>query len=425
MNSANLKAYYRFESGALTTDSTANSKTLTNTNTVADGTGKFGGGADMSASNTNKKLSIAENLGVAGNGNMSIVGWIKLNAEISSGLFGFFDHRSTTTANLRLQIYYDYNGGTRRMVVDNAGTTPGYILYNTTLGTTNWHHIAVTRASGTAYFYLDGAFCGSVAQSTGTADGNSFTIGSIGGSNYASAIFDDVGVFDTALSADQIKELYEGRILGELRTQTGLGALYHLENVNDSSGNSRTLTNNGTVTFSTGKFNKGAVFSTTPNFLTGADSWGCTLSTTAYTIGFWLKLNGEIGSGNCNLVFNISTDNVYTFMSYEYNGGTRRLRFERNVQGSHDDNAYLNTTLGATWHYVVMTWDTTNIRGYLDGNLGVTLASASGTAGSTTAASDIRCLTGGIIDEFFVFGTVAKSASWVRQQYAIGRFGEI
>ena len=36
---ANLKAYYRFESGALTTDSSGNGKTLTNNNNITNSAG--------------------------------------------------------------------------------------------------------------------------------------------------------------------------------------------------------------------------------------------------------------------------------------------------------------------------------------------------------------------------------------------------
>src|SRR3990167_2629412 len=96
---ANLVAYYRFNSGALTTDSKG-SNTLTNVNTVGETAScKFGYAADTGESNSNKLFTIATNLGINGNGDISISFWAKLRTEIGAGSQYFFSHTSTGGAD--------------------------------------------------------------------------------------------------------------------------------------------------------------------------------------------------------------------------------------------------------------------------------------------------------------------------------------
>jgi concanavalin A-like lectin/glucanase superfamily protein len=257
-DSANLKAYYRFESGALLTDSSGNGKTLTAINSAAGGTGLFGDGLDLGAANTNKCLRTTASLGITGNGAYTFVFWVKLNAEIASGIWRFINFYSNFTTSRYANITYEYNGGTRRLIFDAAGTTNTYTV---TLGTSGWHQIAITSDATTARLYVDGNFVSSGSLgSTGTGT-DDLTIGAADNNSQASsAIFDDFAAFNISLSADQIKELYEGRLLGELWPQANLLASYHLSNVNDYSGNNLHLTNTNTVTFLAGNLAKYAHF---------------------------------------------------------------------------------------------------------------------------------------------------------------------
>jgi len=215
---ANLRAYYRFNTGALTTDS-KDSYTLTNNNTVGEDTGKFGIGADFGDANTNKCFSQASDWGLTSAGSFTISFWIKLNTETPA----------SDGNNIRFwQV--DVNDAHRSIPWVDYGyySTPGYRLirvyrYGATfdifdsaqinLGTTTWHLITVTYDGSTVTLYIDGAYSNSVASS-GTLATPVTEIASLGcafdWSMYNSAIFDDFAVFDRALTATEVGNLYNG-----------------------------------------------------------------------------------------------------------------------------------------------------------------------------------------------------------------------
>jgi len=257
-DNANLKAYYRFESGALTTDSSGNGKTLTNNNTCTETTGKYGGGVAVNGSN--QYLTISDVFGLVAT-NWSIALWAKTD---TASKFGFLVNIGEIGGTDGFGIIQNNN------VNSTAGNYISVILNNVAFenfstqfpDTTNYHHIVVTRDSSTLRLYVNGAYKGSSVDSPIAPTGVT-AIGS-NGASYFDGNIDDVAIFGTALSADQIKELYEGRYLGELRpNQFGTTAgLWHLNgNSTDSSGNN----NNGTdtaITYSqaNGKFGQGALF---------------------------------------------------------------------------------------------------------------------------------------------------------------------
>jgi hypothetical protein len=86
-------------------------------------------------------------------------------------------------------------------------------LYNVDLGTTAWHHIVLTYDGTTLYGYVDNNKTAGVAASgNGTSSVlNHFTIGAHnenGITNYASAQFDDVAVFNRALTDQEVSTLF-------------------------------------------------------------------------------------------------------------------------------------------------------------------------------------------------------------------------
>lgn len=214
---AAIKAYYRMELAALTTDSSGNGKTLTNNGPVLDGVGRYGGGADHGITGT-KYFKIAENLGIGGQGAISISFWIKLNAEIGVSFYGLFTHLSQTTAKREFTLTYNYNAGTRQLSLNSAGA---YVNSNQTLGTTSWHHIVATRAAGAGgafILYLDNVPLGNntTASTTGASE-DSFTIGNVssGDANFSTyAVIDDVAVFGKVLTVAEIDTIFKAKSSG-------------------------------------------------------------------------------------------------------------------------------------------------------------------------------------------------------------------
>ena len=206
--SANLIAYYELDTGALTTDSKG-SNTLTNNNTVGEGTALFGTAcADLSATNTNKSLSIATGLGVDMSGAFSVSGWWNIQTAPTNGqLRSLVDWRSTTGTSRYAFLYYDNSGGTIRLLCDVSGN---FAIENVDLGTTDWHHIVETCSAAGAYkLYIDNVEVATATRGTGTSTNEMYMgISSDASSHPLSAFFDDVGFLDIELSTAQISEIF-------------------------------------------------------------------------------------------------------------------------------------------------------------------------------------------------------------------------
>lgn len=219
--------------------------------------------------------------------------------------------------------------------------------------------------------------------------------------------------------------------LGELRPQTGLVGLWHLNgNSTDTSGNN----NNGTdtaITYSqtNGKFGQGAGFNGSSSKIMFSNK---VIPRTTRTVCFWAKITNnqaifdETGYNYAQHGSTIwSTTNVVTYADCVGNGTTPRFDIPISITDANKAN----------WNFYVFTWDgTTNANGvkaYLNGVLAnqATAANTTSTAATfntvfgSNASGSVNYMSGSF-DEISIFN-VAKSADWVRQQYAIGRFGEL
>jgi len=164
-----------------------------------------------------------------------------------------------------------------------------------------------------------------------------------------------------------------------LFSSANLKAYYRLENVNDSSAGGFTLTNNGTVTFPVAKYNNGADFGTanTDKRLEVLNNLG--IDGGAITVAGWFKMNTEITAGGYGALFgqaSAGTDTWYE-VYYTFDGGNRRLVFLRFGSALHQFS--YDITLGtAAFYHIALTYDTTNVIGYVNGvNIGSVAASGS------------------------------------------------
>ncbi len=156
-------------------------------------------------------------------------------------------------------------------------------------------------------------------------------------------------------------------------------------NATDATGNGFTLTNNNTVTYGTGLINNGAQFTGgVIKYLSRADNLGITNGN--ITIQVWVKLNNEIASGQWGLVIKGDAGtNINYIIAYQYNSGTRRLDFNRQQQNTANNEQFYTVDLGTSaWHQLILTYDGTNVSGYVDtvaiGNLATSGDGASGGA---------------------------------------------
>jgi hypothetical protein len=143
---------YHFQ--PIITDSTANGYTLTNTNTVTNGTGKIGDDADFGSGNTSKRL-------------VSTPSQISY-AQLASGFaVSFWIYPQSLASNNRLIRYVLNNGSQERNFIVDLQTTgainqnffSGSAKSNTsvsTLSVNNWYHI-VAAYDGQMRLYINGS----------------------------------------------------------------------------------------------------------------------------------------------------------------------------------------------------------------------------------------------------------------------------
>lgn len=218
-NDANFVAYYR---GADANDSKG-SFHLTNSTGVAFVPAKYSNGPE--GNGVAKNLFITNNLGIDG-GAITVSCWVKPNSEISSGSWALWGQTSAAS-KVRYEIFYDYNGGTRRLtfnrVKNNVAGQGG--SYNIALGTSDFFLITLTYDGSTIKGYVNGAEVASASASgSGATTGNSAFIlfardngeNAINQQDYANVILDDVGIWSRALTADEISGLYKTGFQGAI-----------------------------------------------------------------------------------------------------------------------------------------------------------------------------------------------------------------
>jgi len=215
IGNSNLKAYYRFSDGALTTDTTAGGHTLTAISAPTLGTGKFAGCADFAGDDA---YSATDHADFKPAGNFSVALWVKTTSTTGDKyLFQSFS-ANTNMAGIYLRISDEDN--VRFVSGKNSGVSLGTdyqrIDSTTTVADGNWHFIVATYDSSKLHLYIDG-----LEEGTGTTWANAAAFAAtnyvrIGCSNAAgtdanfmNGSIDDLCFFNgKALTAAEIATLY-------------------------------------------------------------------------------------------------------------------------------------------------------------------------------------------------------------------------
>ena len=180
-------------------------------------------------------------------------------------------------------------------------------------------------------------------------------------------------------------------------------------NATDSIG-SKTLTNNGTTTYATGKINNGAVFNGTSQWLSIADEAGLRYSSTqAFSISFWFKLDDTTGVQTIISKWDNDATKDQEYVIY-MNGTT--LEFV--VNGDTAKTVKISSLSADTWYHCVATAATNKVLNlYINAG---TPATKTSTNGFLTNYSEFRVgqNTGtnyfdGIIDEIGFWNRVLTS----------------
>jgi large repetitive protein len=216
---ANLKAYYRFESGALTTDTSGEGHTLTAISDPAeDASGKFGGAVALDG---NDAYSATDHADFKPTGNFTVGAWVKMTGQsIAQFLFQSFSI-NTNRAGWRLYVAAT-TGYAAFDSAKNTGTTLN-TDYKNVIGSTditdgNWHFLVGTWDGSYLRLFVDGVQEGgdvSWANAPAYAATNYIRVGcfvnATNNANYLTGSLDDVFLINgTALSAEEIRGIYIG-----------------------------------------------------------------------------------------------------------------------------------------------------------------------------------------------------------------------
>lgn len=213
INDANLVAYYRFNTGALTTDSSTGGHTLTNTNTVGEtASGKFGYACDTGDNNANKAFNIeGDNLGIDG-GACSYSLWIKKRTPTTGATVERLFTQASATSDTLYYINYIPDTGLGFFRARNGVGQVGVGYYAFTLPTDDWTHLVMTYDGTYVKAYLNAELIGTSLDASGNG---SSAIGSIfyvfrtqDVDLFASCYMDDLAVFNRELLQAEITTLY-------------------------------------------------------------------------------------------------------------------------------------------------------------------------------------------------------------------------
>ncbi|MHC4456605.1 MAG: LamG-like jellyroll fold domain-containing protein, partial [Planctomycetota bacterium] len=283
---------------------------------------------------------------------------------------------------------------------------------NSDIATNQWQHIVVTYDGSKIRYYI-GGFLRDTKNSDGLGSTNNDNL-KLGGqtvsgwpdTRYFNGVMDDVRIYDRALSAEEIQQLYlEGTAVAYWRFDEGSGSTAH-----DLVGG-----NDGTIygaQWTTGKIGGALSFDGINDYV---DLGDLDLSG-SFSLAFWMKPESFPDSWNSTVVK--AFDYGCEFIGNTFYGSL----------GDGDWTVNLTTTISEPeqWYYAVLTYNGTQLIMYINGD---SVASGSGShssndepllIGSWNRVSDFF---DGLIDEVAIYDR-ALSASQIQQFYRLFSVGD-
>lgn len=195
---------WRFDetSGTTAADSTGtNNATLGNVSWVA---GKIGNAAAFNGTNASGEAGKID----FATGNFTVAHWVKVTGFKSFA--GIFNNRSSASGNIGFHTRTD-DTNSLSALIDFGTTSKKLAVTNAATGT--WYHVAVSvDRAGSMKLYVNGALSGQVDISafsaTSLTNPDNVRLGRDQGSNYFNGVLDDLRLYNSALSAAEIQNLY-------------------------------------------------------------------------------------------------------------------------------------------------------------------------------------------------------------------------
>lgn len=335
-----LLEYYKMQDTNATINSAYN---LTNTGS----TPFTNGAADFGTTNGQggKALRVANNLGLSVNADRTIMLWLKMNTELSGGdTYPLIMKLGYPSEKVSYGMGYVRVGGVNYLQVFRGTACIGAPVVSTAtnLGTSSWHHLALTTSGTTLTGYLDGQSIGSVTVGTGggsCTEVNGISFGPDGvGNNGVAALMDDAAFYNRALTATEINNIYT--------MSNGLDAYYRLDgNSTDQKGAYNGSDTGITYSSGNGKYGQGAGFNGTSSQISlgnGLDFNG------PITIAGWIK-NDDASYSKWGPIIS-KRNSSGTKYQFGINMGDGKLHF-------YNGNTVYSSgsAVGTNWTHVAMT----------------------------------------------------------------------
>jgi len=370
---------------------------------------------------------VTNNAVITGTGDFTFTAWINratvnttdfICGNYGAGNSGGVEFYVSGGTVLRCYIGGNYTTGSLSMVADT------------------WYHVAVTRTSGTLQNYINAATDGAaIAAGASITGSNNFSIGN--GADYTSENMDgiiaDVKVFDVALSAANIKELYGDSkvIIPSNISQTNLKGWWTLAEgagdiCYDGSGNGYHGTASNTdgdewLTGQTGApqlvegYNRPMLFDGSNDYLEVPDDSSFD-TTTKVSIAAWVYADPSLAAGSRGgqIVYTRDGEKGYGLRMRNDGSGGLEIRFSTGSGGFGHLSGSTALTAGR-WYHLCGTYDTAvgkkvYVNGVLDGSDTATGNLDKGTGVIQLGTRGGGNMFGGIFNEVIIYNSTLSLA---------------
>lgn len=213
-----LVGWWKFDEGAGTsaTDSSGSGNTGTLNGSVTWVTGKIQKGVEFNGSKGNY-VSVADSTSLDITGAVTIAAWVYIDTQPPGSSNGAFPRilQKDTTANHAYGLWIDSTGGntTKPTIRVRISSTNYDLRSDNNLSLQTWHHVVGVREGAALRLYVNGTLDkeNTSAATTGSLDntGQLQMSESTGNSDGClDGILDDVRVYNRALSASDVTELF-------------------------------------------------------------------------------------------------------------------------------------------------------------------------------------------------------------------------
>lgn len=337
-------------------------------------------GKALSFDGSNDYVKISHTQGLLGNiPTFTISTWFKTSG-VSQRIY--MEANSTNNVPL-LGIWINGSGQAEINIRDDANVT-GHTVSTLAYNDNKWHHmVGVQVSKSSRIIYVDGVQVGTNTTALGTFTLNNSSIGVIkrapgaADSGFFNGSIDDVRVYNRALSAAEIKQLYESRsqefvtessngLVGYWSFDEGSGSALF-----DYSGNRNNGTTTGATaaTFIDGKRGKALSFDGTNDYVGISSSKGIIGTAKTGTMAAWIKL---VPSGsNKDVYAESSNSSAFPLLILRADTNNKAAAFIRDTAGASNTIVSNTTVADGTWHHIAVTQNSSGVfQGvYVDGRL--------------------------------------------------------